>query len=110
MIVADQMARVEIREDCWLGIVVNVLIGVTIGKGCTVAARAVVARDVPPFTMVGGVPAEVIRYLVNPEEAGDGANVPASNATNGQTVEKGEEALRHEDEGFSEWSCGKRER
>ena len=59
---------VEIGEDCWLGIGVTVLPGVTIGKGCVVAAGAVVAKDIAPFTMVGGGPAKRIRYLGIPEE------------------------------------------
>lgn len=48
---SDEIARpVEIGEDCWLGGKVTVLPGVTIGKGCAVAAGAVVAKDVAPST------------------------------------------------------------
>ncbi len=63
---------VEIGEDCWLGIGVTVLPGVKIGKGCVVAAGAVMARDVSPFTLVGGFPAKLIRYLGDPEGLGEG--------------------------------------
>ena len=58
----------EIGEDCWLGLGVTVLPGVTIGKGCVIAAGAVVAKDVPPFSLAGGVPAKVIRHLGDLEE------------------------------------------
>lgn len=51
---------IVIGEDVWLGAGVNVLDGVHIGRGSVVAAGAVVNRDVEPFTIVGGVPAEPI--------------------------------------------------
>lgn len=84
---------VEIGEDCWLGIGVTVLPGVTIGKGCVVAAGAVVTKDVAPFTLVGGVPAKLIRYLGNPEEV-DGQDQSQQNgAKNGEIgLGKGKES------------------
>ncbi len=45
----------------WLGASVTVVPGVTIGDGAIVGAGAVVTKDVPPHTIVGGVPARVIR-------------------------------------------------
>lgn len=51
---------VMIGNDVWLGTRVIVLPGVTIGNGAVIAAGAVVTRDVPPFTVSGGVPAKVI--------------------------------------------------
>lgn len=50
-----------IEDDVWIGTGVRVLDGVTIGKGAVIAAGAVVARDVPPFSVVGGVPAKLIK-------------------------------------------------
>ena len=54
-------AGVVIEDDCWLGANVCVLAGVTIGHGSVVAAGAVVNRDVPPGSVVGGVPARVLK-------------------------------------------------
>ena len=54
---------IVVEDDVWLAARVTVLPGVTIGKGSVVAAGAVVTKDVPPFTLVGGVPAKVIRSL-----------------------------------------------
>lgn len=51
---------IEIGEDCWIGANAIVLDGVKIGKGCVVAAGAVVNKDVPDYTIVGGVPAKEI--------------------------------------------------
>ena len=56
-------APVHIEADAWLGANVTVLPGVTIGEGAVVAAGAVVTKDVPARTVVGGVPAKVIKEL-----------------------------------------------
>lgn len=50
-----------LQNDVWIGANAVVCAGVTIGHGAIVAAGAVVIRDVPPYTLVGGVPARVIR-------------------------------------------------
>lgn len=54
--------RVTIGNDVWIGWKAIVMDGVTIGDGAVVAAGAVVCKDVPPYAIVGGVPAKVIRY------------------------------------------------
>lgn len=56
-------APIHICDKVWLGFGVTVLKGVTIGEGAVVAARSVVTKDVPPYTVVGGNPAAVIRTL-----------------------------------------------
>jgi len=53
---------VTIGNDVWLGSGALILSGVTIGHGAVVAARAVVTKDVPPYAIVGGNTAGVIRY------------------------------------------------
>jgi acetyltransferase-like isoleucine patch superfamily enzyme len=52
---------VTIGHDVWLGSQCMILSGVTIGTGAVIAARAVVTRDVPPYAVVGGNPARIIR-------------------------------------------------
>jgi acetyltransferase-like isoleucine patch superfamily enzyme len=52
---------IRIEDDCWIGANSTVLAGVTVGKGSIIAAGAVVTKDVPPNTIVGGVPARIIR-------------------------------------------------
>lgn len=52
---------IEIGKDCWIGANATILDGVKIGDGCIVAAGAVVNRDVPSYTIVGGVPAKTIK-------------------------------------------------
>lgn len=54
---------IVIEDDVWLGASVVVTDGVRIGKGAVVAAGAVVTKDVPPHTVVGGVPAKVIKEI-----------------------------------------------
>lgn len=56
-------APVVIGDRVWIGFKASVLKGVTIGEGAIVAAGAVVTKDVPPFTVVAGNPAVVIREL-----------------------------------------------
>ena len=51
-----------IGNDVWIGHGAVILPGVTIGTGAGIGAGAVVSKDVPPFAIVGGVPAKVIRY------------------------------------------------
>ncbi len=54
-------APVRIGPDCWVGAKSSVLSGVTVGRGCVVAAHALVNRDVPDYSVVVGVPARVVR-------------------------------------------------
>ncbi|MBR3191286.1 MAG: CatB-related O-acetyltransferase [Bosea sp.] len=56
-----------IGHDVWLGSQALILSGVTIGHGAVVAARAVVAKDVPPYAIVAGNPARVVRYRMSEE-------------------------------------------
>lgn len=56
-------APIVIGNDVWIGANATILQGVTIGDGSVVAAGAVVSKDVPPNTVVGGVPAKVIKQI-----------------------------------------------
>jgi len=55
--------RVEIQDDAWVGAGAIILPNVTIGRGAIVAAGAVVAESVSEYTVVGGVPARIIRKI-----------------------------------------------
>ncbi len=59
--------KVTVKKNAWLGMNVTICPGVTIGEYSVVAAGAVVTKDVPPYAVVGGVPAKVIKYL-DPKE------------------------------------------
>ena len=57
----DNKGDIVIGNDVWIGYEAIILSGVTIGDGAIIASRAVVTEDVPPYTIVGGVPAKAIR-------------------------------------------------
>lgn len=52
---------VVIEDDCWIGANVTILKGVTIGRGSVIAAGAVVTKSCEPYSIIGGVPAKLIR-------------------------------------------------
>jgi len=58
----------EIGNDCWIGDSVSIINGVKIGDGAIIAAGAMVTKDVPPYAIVGGIPAKVIKYRFNNEQ------------------------------------------
>jgi chloramphenicol O-acetyltransferase type B len=53
---------ISIGHDVWIGARVTILDGINIGNGAVIASGAVVTKDVPPYAIVGGVPARIIRY------------------------------------------------
>lgn len=59
----DQPKSVTLEEGCWIGANAIILGGVTIGKNSVVGAGAIVTRTVPPFTVVAGNPAKVIKQI-----------------------------------------------
>ena len=63
----DQKGDIIIGNDVWIGYEAVILSGVTIGDGAVIGCRAVVTKDVPPYTIVGGVPAKPIRKRFNEE-------------------------------------------
>lgn len=64
----DNRGDIVIGNDVWIGYDAVVLAGVTVGDGAIIAARAVVTKDVPPYTIVGGVPARPIRRRFSDSE------------------------------------------
>ena len=61
-----QFPRIVIGNDVWIGEGAFIRQGVEIGDGAVVAARAVVTRDVPPYAIVAGTPARILRYRFEP--------------------------------------------
>ena len=60
-------AAVVIEDDVWTGANVTILKGVTIGRGSVVAAGAVVTKSCPPYSIIGGVPAKVLKMRFSAE-------------------------------------------
>ena len=63
----DQKGDIVIGNDVWIGYEAVILSGVTIGDGAVIGCRAVVTKDIPPYTIVGGVPAKPIRKRFDEE-------------------------------------------
>lgn len=63
----DNKGDIVVGNDVWIGYEAVILAGVTIGDGAIIGARAVVTKDVPPYTIVGGIPAKQIRKRFNEE-------------------------------------------
>lgn len=63
----DQKGDIIIGNDVWIGYEAVILSGVTIGDGAVIGCRAVVTKDIPPYTIVGGVPAKPIRKRFDEE-------------------------------------------
>jgi acetyltransferase-like isoleucine patch superfamily enzyme len=58
----DMFKHATFGNDCWTGHNCNIMAGVNVGDGAVIAAGSIVTKDVPPYAIVGGVPAKVIRY------------------------------------------------
>ena len=61
-------APVIIEDDVWTGANVTILKGVTIGRGSVIAAGAVVTKSCPPYSIIGGVPAKVLKFRFTVDE------------------------------------------
>lgn len=66
-------APIRICDKAWIGFNVTILKGVTVGEGAVIAAGSVVTKDVPPYTVVGGNPARVIRTISDESGSSAGA-------------------------------------
>ena len=63
----DRKGDIIIGSDVWIGYEAVIMSGVTIGDGAIIGARSVVTKDIPPYTIVGGVPARQIRRRFSEE-------------------------------------------
>lgn len=63
----DNKGDIIIGNDVWIGYEAVILAGVTVGDGAIIGTRAVVTKDVPPYTIVGGIPAKTIRKRFDEE-------------------------------------------
>jgi acetyltransferase-like isoleucine patch superfamily enzyme len=61
---------VRLEGDIWVGEKVSILRGVTVGRGSVIGALSLVNRDVPPYAVVGGVPAKVLGWRPRPRSSG----------------------------------------
>lgn len=82
---------ITIEDDVWVGYGAQIMPGLTIGKGSIVGAGAVVTKDVPPYTVVGGVPAKVIQSRL-PEDALK-TELPRLRSAEGRTASLGKGAI-----------------
>lgn len=64
----DEFPGTTIGNDVWIGNNVTIKYGLKVGDGAIIASGAVVTKDVEPYSIVGGVPAKIIKYRFNPEE------------------------------------------
>ncbi|MCE5323754.1 CatB-related O-acetyltransferase [bacterium] len=58
----DNKGDIVIGSDVWIGYEAVIMAGVSIGDGAIIGTRALVTKDVPPYAIVGGIPAKLIRY------------------------------------------------
>lgn len=70
-----------VSDDVWIGYGATIMSGVCIGQGAVVAAGAVVTENVPPYAIVGGIPAKVIKYRFSEELIAELLKVDYSNLT-----------------------------
>jgi len=58
-----EASPIIIEDNCWVGFDAVILPGVTLGKGCVVGCKTIIDHDIPPYAIVTGSPAKIIRYL-----------------------------------------------
>jgi acetyltransferase-like isoleucine patch superfamily enzyme len=63
----DSSPKTNIGNDVWIGMNVSIMGGIKIGDGAIIGAHALVTKEVPPYAIVGGVPARIIKYRFEPD-------------------------------------------
>ncbi|HUN60011.1 MAG TPA: CatB-related O-acetyltransferase [Candidatus Binataceae bacterium] len=63
----EEYADTAIGNDVWIGLRAAIRDGITVGDGAIIASGAIVTKDVPPYAIVAGVPARIVRYRFPPE-------------------------------------------
>ena len=63
----ERKGEIIIGNDCWIGHNVQIMGGIIVHDGAVIAANSVVTKDVPPYAIVGGNPAKIIKYRFKPE-------------------------------------------
>lgn len=64
---SENKYSVVIGNDCWIGYGVSIIEGVTVGDGAVLLANATITKDVPPYAIVGGIPARIVGYRYDEE-------------------------------------------
>jgi len=64
----EKAGNTDIGNDVWIGSEAMIMSGVTIGSGSVISARAVVSKNVPPYAIVAGNPAKIIKYRFSKEK------------------------------------------
>ena len=62
-----EAAPIVLEDNCWVGFDAVILPGVRLGRGCVVGCKTIVDKDVPPYAVITGSPAKIVRYL-NPND------------------------------------------
>lgn len=84
---AISKGNILVDDDVWIGYGATIMSGVHIGQGAIIAAEAVVTKDVPPYAIVGGVPAKVIKYRFSEEMISELMKVDYSKLTDDMVKE-----------------------
>lgn len=78
--------EIVIGDDVWIGTNALILSGVKVGQGAVIAAGSVVTKDIPPYAIVGGVPADIIKYRFDEEVRDDLKNNIHYNNLSNKTI------------------------
>ena len=101
---ATSRGNVVVDDDVWIGYGSTIMSGLHIGQGAIVAAGSVVTKDVPPYAIVGGIPAKVIKYRFSPEMITELLKVDYSQLTEVMIKEHIEDLYEDlEDKGQLQW-------